>query len=141
MKNYHFLALIAMILISITGPLVKFVMGKIPAIHALMISTIVMLLVYFILCYLSGESIFKYFTLEKESLALYCVGFLFSVALLIYFKSMGMGPLSVVVPIWSLQAVVVAIIGFTFLGEAITFFRILGIILAMGSIWCITRPV
>ena len=55
------------------------------------------------------------------------------------YKALSMGPATVVVPIFALSFTVVALLGFTILGEPIKPTRIIGIVLAASSIVLLTR--
>ena len=56
-----------------------------------------------------------------------------------FYKALSMGPATVVVPIFALSFTVVALLGFTILGEPVKPTRIIGIVLAASSIVLLTR--
>lgn len=136
--NYIPLVLIAVIFASFYPAISKFGMKQIPPTSFLAISQTTTALIFLTIATLKGGFI-QYISFEKHSLAAYSNGFVMAISLLFFFRAIHLGPISAVVPIWSLNVVLAVIIGMLFLGEVLTADRVFGIFFAVLSIWFITR--
>ncbi len=88
-----------------------------------------------------GEKFWEMLNFPKGLIFACAGGILAAVSLSLYYKSMGLGPISTVTPIWSLQAVGVGILGVIFLSESLTGPKAAAVVLAVLAVWLITRPV
>lgn len=67
------------------------------------------------------------------------IGLWWSGIMVLYYTAIARGPLSVVIPIFNLNLVIPAILGFIFLNEAITVSKVLGLIFATVAVVLLTR--
>ena len=67
------------------------------------------------------------------------VGFWWSGIMVLYYTAISRGPLSVVIPIFSLNLVIPAILGFIFLNEPLTVSKGLGLVFACLAVVLLTR--
>jgi len=59
--------------------------------------------------------------------------------MVLYYTAIARGPLSVVIPIFSLSLIISAILGFIFLNEAMTVSKVLGLVFACLALILLTR--
>jgi transporter family protein len=88
---------------------------------------------------LSGSSVFRNVGWNLETGRLLLASVVLAVAIASFYKSLSLGPASIVVPIFALSFTVAAILGFTVLGEPVKATRIAGIVLAATAIVLLTR--
>jgi transporter family protein len=135
--DYLLLALIAMILMGVhfflvkllsrhvTGPTIAF-FGQLLIIPALYFY------IYFTdTPFLPEERIYLWFTL--------LVSLLLAIGIITLYMAIQRGPVSVVIPIFSLNAVITATLGILILEEAVTVEKILGLVLATAAIILLAR--
>jgi transporter family protein len=67
------------------------------------------------------------------------IGAWWSGIMVLYYTAIARGPLSVVIPIFSLNLIIPAVLGFIFLHEAITLSKILGLVFASLALVLLTR--
>ena len=67
------------------------------------------------------------------------IGAWWSGIMVLYYTAIARGPLSVVIPIFSLNLINPAVLGFIFLHEAITLSKILGLVFASLALVLLTR--
>jgi hypothetical protein len=67
------------------------------------------------------------------------IGLWWSGIMVLYYTAIARGPLSVVIPIFNLNLVIPAILGFIFLNEAITVSKVLGLIFACLAVVLLAR--
>ncbi len=67
------------------------------------------------------------------------IGAWWSGIMVLYYAAIARGPLSVVIPIFSLNLIIPAVLGFIFLHEAITLSKILGLVFASLALVLLTR--
>jgi transporter family protein len=67
------------------------------------------------------------------------IGAWWSGIMVLYYTAIAKGPLSVVIPIFSLNLIIPAVLGFIFLHEAITVSKVLGLIFASLALVLLTR--
>ena len=67
------------------------------------------------------------------------VGAWWSGIMVLYYTAMARGPLSVVIPLFNMNLIIPAILGFVFLNEAITITKILGLVFACLAVVLLTR--
>ena len=67
------------------------------------------------------------------------LGIWWSVVMVMYYTAIARGPLSVVIPIFNLNLIIPALLGFFFLNEPLTASKILGLIFACLAVVLLTR--
>ena len=67
------------------------------------------------------------------------VGLWWSGIMVMYYTAIARGPLSVVIPIFNMNLIIPALLGFIFLNEPMTVSKILGLIFASLAVVCLTR--
>jgi transporter family protein len=67
------------------------------------------------------------------------IGAWWSGIMVLYYTAIARGPLSVVIPIFSLNLIIPAILGFIFLHEPVTVSKVLGLIFAALALVLLTR--
>ena len=67
------------------------------------------------------------------------VGAWWSGIMVLYYTAIARGPLSVVIPLFNMNLIIPAILGFVFLNEAITITKILGLVFACLAVVLLTR--
>ena len=81
--------------------------------------------------FLPEENIYLWFTL--------LVSLLSAIGIITLYMAIQRGPISVVIPIFSLSAVITAILGILILEETVTVEKITGLVLAIAAIILLTR--
>ena len=76
---------------------------------------------------------------NKYVLYVCLIGFWWSGIMVLYYTAIARGPLSVVIPLFSLNLVIPAVLGFIFLNEPLTFSKGLGLVFACLSVMLLTR--
>jgi bacterial/archaeal transporter family protein len=67
------------------------------------------------------------------------LGIWWSVVMVMYYTAIARGPLSVVIPLFNLNLIIPALLGFFFLNEPMTVSKILGLIFACLAVVLLTR--
>ena len=67
------------------------------------------------------------------------IGLWWSGIMVLYYTAIARGPLSVVIPIFNLNLVIPAVLGFLFLNEPMTVSKILGLVFACLAVILLTR--
>jgi len=67
------------------------------------------------------------------------IGAWWSGIMVLYYTAIARGPLSVVIPLFNMNLIIPAILGFVFLNEAITISKILGLVFACLAVLLLTR--
>jgi transporter family protein len=67
------------------------------------------------------------------------IGLRWSGIMVLYYTAIARGPLSIVIPIFNLNLVIPAVLGFIFLNEPLTFSKGLGLIFACLAVILLTR--
>ena len=67
------------------------------------------------------------------------IGAWWSGIMVLYYTAIARGPLSVVIPIFSLNLIIPAILGFIFLNEPVTMSKVLGLVFACIALVLLTR--
>ena len=67
------------------------------------------------------------------------IGAWWSAIMVLYYTAIARGPLSVVIPLFNMNLIIPAILGFVFLNEAITISKILGLVFACLAVVLLTR--
>ena len=76
---------------------------------------------------------------NKYALYVVLIGFWWSGIMVLYYTAIARGPISVVIPLFSLNLVIPAVLGFIFLNEPLTFSKGLGLVFACLAVLLLTR--
>ena len=135
--DYLPLALIAMVLIGVHFFLVKLISSHITGPT-----------VAFLGCFLTAPAVYAYiyftdtpFVPEYEIYLGYTflIVVLLAIAVLTLYMAIQRGPVSVVMPIYGLNAMITALLGMSFLHEAVSVEKVLGLVLAIAAIVLLCR--
>ena len=135
--DYLLLAITSMILMGI-----HFFLAKLISRHVIgsTIAFFVQLLIVPVLCF------YIYFTdtqlLPEQNIYLgytFFISLLLAIGIITLYIAIQRGPVSIVIPIFSLNAIITAILGILILEEAVTVEKILGLVLSIAAIILITR--
>jgi transporter family protein len=124
--NYLIWALIALGAYSLVPPLSKLASNQIPIMTVALIANITITVVNLAIVVYLDERILSSVTSMHGLYALGAGAFL-TIGVLSYFHALSIGPVSVVTPIFGLFLVGSAIIGMSFLGEAVTPRKLVGL--------------
>ena len=86
-----------------------------------------------------AQSVWANLRFSVRTLVVLMAGVARAVSVSAFYTALSRGPTSVVVPVFAMNFAVASILGFVFLGETVTITRVLGIVLAGGSILLLTR--
>jgi uncharacterized membrane protein len=138
--DYRIIAVVAMVFLCFSTLFTKLAIGEgLTARHTLIVFATFTLIAACTVDIYQGEKFWKIFTFSKGLVLAGIGAFLGAIALLLYYKAIGQGPISTVTPIWSLQSVGVGILGVIFLKEAMTDLKVAAIALCLMAVWFITR--
>ncbi len=137
--NYVAWAFVAMVAYGVTAILLKLALKDIPPGVAIVITNVVLVLAGVGLVIYRGESFLPHLTVSRPMLLTLLAGLTLSLSIVGYYIALSRGPASVVVPIFAMYVLVATFIGFVVLGEEAKVTRIIGVILAGGAIFLLTR--
>lgn len=135
--DYLPLTIIAMVLIGVHYFLVKLISPRVTSPT-----------VAFLSCFLTAPVIYAYiyftetpFVPEQEIYLGYTflIVVLLAIAVLTLYMAIQRGPVSVVMPIYGLNAMITALLGILFLQEAVSVEKVLGLILAIAAVVLLRR--
>jgi transporter family protein len=136
--DYVVYAVVALLAYSFVAPLVSIgTDGEIPSDVALVVSNGILVTVGVAVVLANGVPVGGYLT-HPDARYLYAAGVFLSIGILAYYRALGAGPVSVVVPIFGLFIVTSSVVGVVFLDEAFTTRKALGIVLAVVAIYLTT---
>ncbi len=133
--DYLTMTLLSMVLIGFNTFAVKLVCQGLPP--ALLLVTKFGIGVIGLFIYLSYTKV----PLVWNKYVLYgcLIGVWWSGIMVLYYTAIARGPLSIVIPIFSLNLIIPAILGFIFLHEPVTASKVLGLIFACVALVLLTR--
>ena len=132
-------AFVAMTAYGVTAVLLKLALKDIPPGVAIVITNAVLVLAGVGLVIYRGESFTDHIEVSRPMLLAVLAGLTLSLSIVGYYIALSRGPTSVVVPIFAMYVLVATIIGFALLGEEIKLTGVVGVILAAGAIFLLTR--
>lgn len=132
-------AFVAMSAYGVTAVLLKLVLRDTPPGVALVVTNTVLVLSGVGLAIYRGESFAAHIAASRPMLLMALAGLTLSLSIVGYYIALSRGPTSVVVPIFAMYFVVAAVIGFILLGEEIRLTKVIGVVLAGGAIFLLTR--
>ena len=133
--DYLTMTLLSMVLIGFNTFAVKLVSQNVPP--ALLLVTKFGIGVIGLFIYLSYAKV--PFVWNKYVLYVCLIGAWWSGIMVLYYTAIARGPLSIVIPIFSLNLIIPAILGFIFLHEPVTASKVLGLIFACLALVLLTR--
>jgi len=133
--DYLTMTLLSMVLIGFNTFAVKLVSQNVPP--ALLLVTKFGIGVIGLLIYLNYTKV--PFVWNKYVLYVCLIGAWWSGIMVLYYTAIARGPLSIVIPIFSLNLIIPAILGFIFLHEPVTASKVLGLIFACLALVLLTR--
>jgi transporter family protein len=133
--DYLTMTLLSMVLIGFNTFTVKLISQNLPP--ALLLVTKFGIGVIGLFIYLSYTKV----PLVWNKYILYgcLIGAWWSGIMVLYYTAIARGPLSIVIPIFSLNLIIPAILGFIFLHEPVTASKVLGLIFACMALVLLTR--
>ena len=135
--SYLLLSLISMVSLGVYYFLVKLLSVHVSSLVIILIGTMVSVPVIYTYLLFTQASILpkrKIYTVYSLIISIPMV-----IALLAYYSAIARGPVSVVTPIYGLNAMVAALLGIFVLREKVSAMRALGLILAVASIVLLSR--
>lgn len=132
-------AVVAMLAYGVTAIFLKLALKDIPPGVTLVITNSILVLSCIVLIVYRGESFAAHISANRPLLFAGLAGLTLSLSIISYYIALSRGQTSVVVPIFAMYFAVTTIIGFIFLGEEIRLTRILGVLLAGGALFLLTR--
>lgn len=132
-------AFVAMAAYGVTAVLLKLALKDIPPGVAIVITNAVLVLAGVGLILYRGESFLAHITISRPMLLAVLAGLTLSLSIIGYYIALSRGPASVVVPIFAMYVLVATFIGFALLGEEVKPARVIGVVLAGGAIFLLTR--
>ena len=136
--NYLIWALIAMIFYGITAVLLKIGLKNSNTEIALILTNVILVLGGICIALFKG-SLFTKWPLGWPLVFLSLAGVTLIISIASYYTALSKGPISIVLPIFSMSFAIASILGIILLGEEINMFKILGIFLAATAIFMLTR--
>lgn len=130
--SYLPLALISMVSMGVYYFLVKLLSVHVSSLVIILIGTMVTIPVIYTYLFFTQKSILpkrKIYTFYALMVSIPMV-----ISLFAYYSAIARGPVSIVTPIYGLNAMVTALLGIFVLREKISVMRVLGLILAVASI-------
>ena len=137
--NYVLWATLAMGTYGIMAVLLKIALKDMPFEVPLVIMNTILVVAGIILVVVRGESVIAHLSFSWPTLVVIMAGVALTVSVVAFYTALSRGPTSVVVPVFAMNFAVASILGFVFLGESVTTTRVLGIVLAGGSILLLTK--
>ena len=136
--NYLIWALIAMIFYGITAVLLKIGLKNSNTEIPLILIYVLFVLGRICIALFKG-SLFTKWPLGWPLVFLSLAGVTLVISIASYYTALSKGPISIVLPIFSMSFAIASILGIILLGEEINMFKILGIFLAATAIFMLTR--
>lgn len=137
--GYMGYALVAMGAYGVTAIFLKVGMRSMPAEVTLVITNVVLVVAGVVLAVARNQAIAPHLKMGWPLFFVILAGLTLSVSIVSYYTALSRGPVSVVVPIFGMSLAVAGTLGILFLGEEVKITRLVGFVLAGGSIFLMTR--
>ena len=137
--NYILWAVLAMGTYGIMAVLLKVALKDMPFEVPLVIMNTILVVTGIVLVVVRGQSVVAHLSFSWPTLVVLMAGVALTVSVVAFYTALSRGPTSVVVPVFAMNFAVASVLGFVFLGESVSITRVLGIVLAGGSILLLTR--
>lgn len=137
MVSYLVWALVALVTYSLVPPLVSYAIEEVPAdVAALVTNGLLVVGIAAILIY-DGQPVLTHLDTSDRALAMYLAGACLTVGIIAYYRALGAGPVSVVVPVFGMFLVGASVVGVLFFGESLTVRKVLGIVFASAAVYLV----
>ncbi|HKL29545.1 MAG TPA: EamA family transporter [Natrialbaceae archaeon] len=134
--NYLVWAILALLAYSMVAPTMKVAVGEIPSPVVAFVANGILALTALGVAVWSGHEVSSYVTHPKAPY-MYAGGAFLAVGILSYYRSLSLGPVSVVVPVFGLFIVISSLVSVVALDETLTARKALGVGLAVVAIWLV----
>ena len=134
--NYLLWAILALLAYSMVAPTMKVAVGEIPSPVVAFVANGILALTALGVAFWSGHEVSSYVTHPKAPY-MYAGGAFLAVGILSYYRSLSLGPVSVVVPVFGLFIVISSLVSVVALDETLTARKALGVALAVVAIWLV----
>ena len=137
--SYVALSLVAVVSYGLVPPLVKLANRQgVPAESAVVLTNSMLVLICIVWARYRQVPVTAGLTV-RSAVPLLAAGLLLGIAIICYYIALSAGPVSIVVPIYSLFLVVSSLTGWLFLREELTATRLLGLVFALAAIYLVAR--
>lgn len=137
--SYIAWAIIAMVAYGIMITLLKFSLRSIPPEAALFVTNTILVILAFLWAIYRGVKIPEHLALNQPTLLLLLAGVVLSVSIISFYMALSRGPASTVAPLFGMNIAIVSVLGFLVLKEPVNPERVIGILMAGGAIFLLTR--
>ncbi|MFC1914599.1 EamA family transporter [Chloroflexota bacterium] len=135
--DYLLLAIMAMFLKGVHYFLVKLILRHVAGPTVALFVQLLIVPVIFFYVYFTDT---PFLPEQKIYLGYTClISLLLAIGIITLYMAIQRGPVSIVIPIYSLNAIITAILGILILEETVTVEKILGLVLAIAAIILLTR--
>jgi transporter family protein len=137
--NYIGWAILAMCTQGISVTLVKYILRSVPPETAVIFTNGILVLSAIVWGLVRGFNITSGLGMNQGTLLIGVAGLLISVSIISYYKALSDGPASTVVPIFAMSLAIAAVAGLILLSEPVKLTRLLGLPMAAGAVFLLTR--
>ncbi len=137
--SYIAWAIIAMVAYGIMITLLKFSLRSIPPEAALFVTNTILVVSALLWAIYRGVKIPEHLALNQPTLLLLLAGVVLSVSIISFYMALSRGPASTVAPLFGMNIAIVSVLGFLVLKEPVNPERVIGILMAGGAIFLLTR--
>ncbi len=125
--NYLVWALVALVTYSMVPPLVSYSIQEVPSDVVALVTNGLLVVGIGALVVANGESVLQYLDTGDRALAMYAAGAFLTVGIIAYYRALGLGPVSVVVPVFGMFLVGSSVVGILLFSESLTARKAAGI--------------
>lgn len=137
--NYIAWALIAMVAYGVTTILLKVSLRDIPPEVAVFVANAFLVISALLWATYRGVKIPEHLGFNQPTLLLALAGVFLSVGIISFYMALSRGPASSVAPVFGMNVAVVSVLGFLVLKEPANPERIIGVFMAAGAVFLLTR--
>ena len=137
MVSYLAWALLALVTYSLVPPLVSYAIEEVPADVAALVTNGLLVVGIGLLLVYEGQPVLAHLDGSDRALAMYAAGALLTVGIIAYYRALGAGPVSVVVPIFGMFLVGASVVGVLLFGESLTVRKVAGILFAGAAVYLV----
>lgn len=127
-------AIVALAAYTLVAPLTSLAMRDVPADVVALVTNGMLVVVALGLVLYNSEPVLEHLTGPKAPV-MYAAGAFLSVGIIAYYRALGTGPVSVVVPVFGMFIVTSSIVGIAFLEESLTARKVAGIAFAALAVY------
>lgn len=133
-SNYILWAIVALVAYTLVPPLARLASDQIPSNVVALISNGILVAVALGVVLYTGEFEMGHLT-QPRSIYMYAAGVCLAVGILAYYRSLELGPVSIVTPIFGMFLVTSSVIGVVLLDESLTTRKMLGVAFAIAAVY------